>query len=84
MTKVWCNGQYVGLKQGYAIPHIYDLTSFVKFGQTNKLAIQVIRPSVSEINIGGIIYPSFVFAGNIINTTEEKVKKMLPGGAEAN
>ena len=84
VSKVWCNGKYVGLRQGYAVEHLYDLSAYIKSGANNKLAIEILRPSLSEIGVGGIIYPSFVFSGETVSGKVKKTKRLLPGGAETN
>ena len=82
VVRVWVNDTYVGMGQGFAKPFQFDLTELVKDGE-NVLAIQVQRFGNSEIGTGGLIYPSFVFAGPRLDSRApklEKLERVLPGG----
>ena len=82
IVRVWCNGKYVGMGQGFAKPFQFDLTELANSGE-NMLVIQVQRSGNSEIGTGGLIYPSFIFAGPRMDSRApkmEKLERILPGG----
>lgn len=82
IVRVWCNGSYIGMGRGFAKPFAFDLTGLVKEGD-NLLAIQVQRFGNSEIGVGGMIYPAFVFTGPRLeqrSPKKEKLERLLPGG----
>jgi len=83
---VWCNGKYVGKGRGFIAPFQFDLTDFVKREGENTIALQIIRNSyLNEIGMGGLLYPSFVFAGPRLDNPAplvEPLRRVLPGGAE--
>jgi hypothetical protein len=85
-AEVWLNGQYVGNARGFMRPVVFDLTPHVKPGETNTLAIQIIRRGLlNESGVGGLFYPSFVFAGPKIEkpaSTTQPARRILPGGGE--
>ncbi|MFA6294176.1 MAG: DUF4838 domain-containing protein, partial [Victivallales bacterium] len=81
--RAWNNGQKVGEGVGYLKPFIFDLSNSVKFGEENVLAIKVARHGHSELGVGGLMLPSFVFAGKKIETSGESMQtdeRILPGG----
>lgn len=82
IVRIWCNGKYIGMGQGFAKPFQFDLTELVNSGK-NLLVIQVQRFGNSEIGTGGLIYPSFIFTGPRLESCAPKIEKaerMLPGG----
>lgn len=85
MAHVWCNGQYVGNASGFMRPAAFDLTEFVKAGQKNLVAVQIIRRNkLNEANLGGIIYPSFIFSGprlEKVAPNTQPMERILPGGS---
>lgn len=85
MARVWCNGQYVGNASGFIKPAAFDLTDFIKPGQKNLVAVQIIRQNkLNEANLGGLLYPSFVFTGprlDKIAPNTQPTERILPGGS---
>ena len=84
IARVYVNGEYVGEGRGFTKPMAFDLTDFLKSGDGNLLAIQVQRSGSSELGVGGIIYPSFLFTGPRLKERAPKFDdsiRMLPGGA---
>jgi len=84
IVRVYCNGEYVGMGQGFAKPFAFDLTGLLKPDGKNLLAIQVQRFGNSEVGTGGLIYPSFIFTGPRLKERAPKVEineRLLPGGA---
>ena len=68
---VWCNGNYLGSGNGFPRPFVFDLTEHARPGEPNLVALQVIRHSMAnEVWLGGLIYPSFVFAGPRLEQAE--------------
>ncbi len=49
-TKVWIDDQFVGMQNSLAVPHIYDLSRFLKPG-IHRLTI-LVDNSIKEINVG--------------------------------
>ncbi len=49
-TRVWVNGQEVGMQHSLVAPHIYELSSFLTSGE-NRIAIRVDN-RIKEINVG--------------------------------
>ena len=41
LSKVWINGQYVGLHEGPHLPFEFDISDYVKFGEENQIIIAV-------------------------------------------
>ncbi len=82
---VWINGNYIGRGRGFIRPFAFDLTEHARPGERNLLAIQVIRRNMlNEIWRGGLMYPSFVFAGPRLETAApqtDPLYRILPGGA---
>ncbi len=84
VVRVYCNGQYIGMGQGFAKPFLFDLTGTLRPDGKNLLAIQVQRFGNSEVGTGGLIYPSFVFTGPRLKErapNAEPTERLLPGGA---
>lgn len=83
---VWLNGHYIGRGRGFIRPFAFDLTEHARPGESNLLAIQVIRRNMlNEIWRGGLMYPSFVFAGPRLETAApqtDPLYRILPGGAK--
>lgn len=81
---VWFNGEYLGSGHGFPRPFVFDLTDHARPGEENLIALQVIRRSmVNEVWLGGLIYPSFVFAGPRLEQVaprKEPLQRVLPGG----
>jgi hypothetical protein len=74
-ARVWLNGVPIGASNiGFSKPATYDLSSALKKGD-NLLAIEIVRNSKeNELGTGGIIRPSFLFAGPKL----EKQAAVLP------
>jgi hypothetical protein len=84
LARIYVNGEYVGEGRGFAKPMAFDLTGFIKPGKGNFLAIQVQRSGGGDIGVGGMIYPSFIFAGPRLKERAPKFDesiRYLPGGA---
>lgn len=84
IVRVWCNGQYIGMGQGFAKPFLFDLTGTLRPDGRNLLAIQVQRFGNSEVGTGGLIYPSFIFTGPRLKERAPNAaptERLLPGGA---
>ena len=84
LARVYANGGYVGEGRGFSRPMVFDLTDFLKPGAGNMLAIQIQRDGGSELGTGGVIYPSFLFAGPRLKERAPKSDdsiRLLPGGA---
>lgn len=82
IVRIWLNGEYAGMGQGFARPFQFDLTGLCRTGG-NLIVIQVQRYGNSEIGTGGLIYPSFLFTGpRLANKAPktEKLERVLPGG----
>ncbi len=81
---VWINGKPAGGSGiRFANPAVFDLTDGVRPEGENLLAIQVLRNSyLNENFLGGLLRPSFVFAGPRITpeTPGAPVYRVLPGG----
>jgi len=81
---VWINGAYLGNGRGFPRPFVFDLTAHAQPGKENLIALQVIRRSmVNEVWLGGLVYPSFVFAGPQLEQVaprREPLERVLPGG----
>ncbi|MEG3088242.1 DUF4838 domain-containing protein [Sphingomonas sp. PB4P5] len=62
---VWLNGKLVGTSgRQFSKPVTFDLAGQIKPGSENLLAIHVERSAgISEIGIGGLLRPSFLFSG---------------------
>ena len=84
-ARVWINGKPVGTSgRRFSVPVLFDLTDGINYRGDNLLAIQVVRNSkANEIGLGGILRPSFVFAGPRLAkkaTQPLKLRRVLPGG----
>ncbi len=84
-ARVWINGKVVGTSgRGFSLPFLFDLTDGINRDGENLLAIQVVRNSkANEIGLGGIIRPSFIFAGPRLETPAPRpleLRRVLPGG----
>lgn len=83
---VWLNGELLGSSgRMFSAPFLFDLGEFAKPGQENLLVVQVIRnSSANEIGLGGILRPSFVFAGPRVDPpvpdSGQPRHRILPGG----
>ncbi len=81
---VWCNGTYIGKGRGYVRPFQFDLTGSIRRDGENTIALQVIRNSMlNELGLGGMLYPSFVFAGPRLEQQAPAIEphqRILPGG----
>jgi hypothetical protein len=84
---VWCNGEYIGSARGFPRPFQFDLTKAARPGAENLIALQVIKRSmINEIWLGGLVYPSFVFAGPQlpqIAPNQTPLQRVLPGAGGA-
>lgn len=62
---VWLNGKKVGSAgPAFSKPMLFDLGKALNVRRENLLAIQITRTrKFNEIGVGGILYPSFLFAG---------------------
>ena len=84
IVRVWCNGKYIGMGQGFARPFTFDLTGLLNEKGKNMLVIQVQRRGNSEVGTGGIVYPCFIFTGPQLEKRApdgELEYRLLPGGA---
>lgn len=84
-ARVWLNGHLIGTSgRGFSSPFVFDLTEHIQYDQDNLLAIAVVRNSkANEIGLGGIIRPSFLFAGPQLDRPSPKpleLRRVLPGG----
>lgn len=84
-ANVWINGEVVGTSgRGFSRPFLFDLTDGIRYDGENLLAIQVIRQSkANEIGLGGILRPSFIFAGPRLAEKAPRqldLRRVLPGG----
>ena len=84
-ARVWINGELIGTSgRGFSNPAAFDLTDGIKYEGENTLAIQIVRNSAAnEIGLGGLIRPSFLFAGPRLETKAPKpmeLRRVLPGG----
>lgn len=87
-ARVWINGQLVGTSgQRFSKPAEFDLTDGIRYDGENVLAVQVVRNSMAnELGLGGLIRPSFIFAGPRLEQKAPKplkVGRILPGGEMA-
>lgn len=83
IVRVWCNGKYIGMGQGFGRPFTFDLTGLLNENGDNLLVIQAQRRGNSEIGTGGIIYPCFIFTGPQLEKSAPDGKqkfRILPGG----
>jgi hypothetical protein len=66
-ARVWLNGREIGESgRQFSRPAMFDLSPAIDRSGDNLLVIEVSRTdSINEIGIGGLIRPSFLFAGPI-------------------
>jgi hypothetical protein len=85
-ARVWVNGEFIGSSgQRFSAPSTFDLTSKIKAGEENVIAIMIVRNSAAnEIGLGGILRESFVFTGPRLKEQASKkdveMRRILPGG----
>lgn len=48
-SQVWVNGKFVGKEESLSTPHLYDITSYVKFGDWNTVRIRVDNGNIHDI-----------------------------------
>lgn len=48
-SQVWINGKFVGKEESLSTPHLYDITSCVKFGDWNTVHIRVDNGNIHDI-----------------------------------
>ena len=48
-SQVWINGKFVGKEESLSTPHLYDITSYVKFGDWNTVRIRVDNGNIHDI-----------------------------------
>jgi hypothetical protein len=48
-SQVWVNGKFIGKRESLSVPHVYDLTTFVRPGQKNTLLIRVDNGNIYNI-----------------------------------
>jgi beta-glucuronidase len=66
-ARIWLNGREIGASgRQYSRPALFDLGEALDRSGENRLVIEISREdSVNELGIGGLIRPSFLFAGPI-------------------
>lgn len=84
-AQVWINGELVGSSGvRFSRPAVFDLTDWIDRAGENVLAVRVVRNSkANEIGLGGLIRPSFIFAGPRLERAAPAVLdlgRVLPGG----
>jgi len=83
-ARVWINGKALGSSGiKFANPAVFDLTDGIRYGAENTLAIQIVRNSkLNEILLGGLLRPSFIFAGPRVEVGKPGAPeyRVLPGG----
>ncbi len=81
IVEVWCNGEPAGEFVGaFLQPAVFDLTGKLRPGEENQLTIRVRRAGLSELGMGGLFLPSFIFSGRPDGVKAENVPVLLPGG----
>lgn len=50
-TTVWVNNKKVGMQNSLSVPHVYDLTDYIKAGKPCNIAIRIDN-RIKEINVG--------------------------------
>jgi len=50
IAEVWLNGQHLGSHEGADTPFVFDATAFIRWGQTNHLAVRVLNPTYDRID----------------------------------
>ena len=80
---VYVNGTKAGSAGGFARPAVFDLTGrLAPEGGENLVVIRIARRQNAEVLTGGLLYPSFLFAGPRVpsaNGAEDAFKIILPG-----
>lgn len=85
-ASVWLNGEFLGRSgRMFSAPFLFDLSEFAKPDGENLLVLKVFRNSAAnEIGLGGLLRPSFVFAGPRIDppvpSSGQPRHRVLPGG----
>ncbi len=82
---VWCNDKFIARSAaGLRSPKVFDLTDAIIPGGDNLVVIQTTRHGISELFVGGLIMPSFVFSGPRVPQAEDvaPLVRILPGGVE--
>ncbi len=83
-VNVFINGEYVGFSRGFPGSSVFDLSDGIRLEEENVLALQVVRRGkLNETGHGGIIRPSFLFAGPKRKEkapNQNQVGRVLPGG----
>lgn len=84
-ARVWVNGKFIGTSGvRFSTPAQFDITDEVKPGESNLIAVQVVRNgNANEIGLGGLLRPSFVFTGPRLPEKAPKQmehRRVLPGG----
>lgn len=80
---IWCNDTFIGRSgTGLRSPTLFDITDAVRPGQENLVVIQATRHGISELFVGGLTMPSFVFSGPRVEQAKdtEPAFRILPGG----
>ena len=80
---VYVNGTKAGSAGGFARPAVFDLTGrLAPEGGENLVVIRIARRQNAEVLTGGLLYPSFLFAGPRVppaNGAEDAFEIILPG-----
>lgn len=82
---VWCNDKFIARSgAGLRSPKVFDLTDAIIPGGDNVLVIQTTRHNISELFLGGLTMPSFIFSGPRVPQAEDTspLVRILPGGVE--
>lgn len=84
-ARVWVNGKFIGTSGvRFSSPAVFDITDEVLPGESNLIAIQVVRNgNANEIGLGGLLRPSFVFTGPRLGQKapqQMEHRRVLPGG----
>ena len=78
---VWLNGRKLSVARGSLRPFVFSLNPSVKKEGENVLVVKVYRKSHSELGIGGLVFPSFIFSSDKVQETQEPLREVdvLPG-----
>ncbi|MDD3951132.1 MAG: beta galactosidase jelly roll domain-containing protein [Desulfobacterales bacterium] len=85
IVTAYVNGVKVGKISGFLKPGVWDITDHIaRDGRPNSMVISVRRMTNNEVGTGGLMYPSFIFAGPRLakpeeSTTRAEYKIILPG-----
>ena len=82
---VWCNDRFIARSgAGLRTPTLFDITDAIVPGRENLIVIQTTRHNISELFVGGLTMPSFVFSGPRVEQAKdtEPLVRILPGGVE--